>query len=108
MRLVPKGTEAAADGRAGGKKGKGKETGEDLIDPTIQLEEASQMVDRVTGKNAPRTRAPRTTRSSFGDGPRQTRSSKAKGKGKAKAVDSEPPDEESGGEERDDMDIYEG
>ncbi|RDB22167.1 hypothetical protein Hypma_010583 [Hypsizygus marmoreus] len=106
VRLVPKGTDTvvAANGKG---KGKAKDVEEEPV------AEAAQLVDRVTGKNAPRARAPRVSRGKEATkSTRQTRGS-AKAKGKRKAVEEdededeeeeEPPDEDVEG---DDMDIYE-
>lgn len=63
----------------------------------------SQMVDRVTGKIAPRARAPRTR----GDPPKKKGKGKGKGKGKARAT---TPDDnfEGGSDVGGPMDIYQG
>jgi hypothetical protein len=76
-------------------KSHGKEKEEE---PTVEREDA-QIVDRVTGKIAPRARAPRTR----GD------ASKGKGKGKGKASATTPDDNVDGSSDvGGPMDIYEG
>jgi len=88
-------------------KGKGKAVEEEHFDLATEVEAASQMVDRVTGKNAPRARAPRAARGKEVSlkGTRQTRSRKAKDKGKEKE---QAEEEEPVSDEDQDMDVYEG
>ena len=99
VRLQPKGTEPPPSAKW---KGKGKAhdaQDEDVVDPALQPKEALHILDRVTGKNAPRARAPRTKKSKQNESPRQTKSRKAKGKAKA----AEEGSAEEGGEVENDM-----
>jgi len=107
VRLQPKGTDPPPSAKWKG-KGKAQDAEEDdVIDSALQPAEASHMLDRVTGKNAPRARAPRTKKSKQNESPRQTRSRKAKGK--AKAVEESSTEEEGGEVENDmNMDVDEG
>ncbi|GLB42995.1 putative TFIIIC subunit [Lyophyllum shimeji] len=103
VRLQPKGT-GTGPLPPKGSKGKAKAVEQEYFDLTTEAEAAAQMVDRVTGKNAPRARAGRTprTKETSPKRTRQTRSAKGKGKGKEKALEGEeemPPDE--GGEDMD-------
>ncbi|KAG6888166.1 hypothetical protein C0995_010177 [Termitomyces sp. Mi166 len=105
VRLVPKGTLPPTAASSSNNKGKNKETA--APDGWVaEAEAAAHVVDKVTGKNAPRARAPRKS----GGGARvradgSTRTTRAKGKKKGKAKD-----EEEGMEVDDDedaMSVYE-
>ncbi|KAF5378129.1 hypothetical protein D9615_007573 [Tricholomella constricta] len=85
VRLRPKDTSALASTSSSAphaRAGKGKEADEVPGDLEMEVEAAALMVDRVTGKNAPRPRAART-KAGAAESTRQTRGRKAKGKGKA-------------------------
>ncbi|KAG6819792.1 hypothetical protein H0H93_008644 [Arthromyces matolae] len=88
VRLVPKGTAPAPSTSS---KGKNKETAA-FEGWEVEAEAASHMVDRITGKNAPRSRAPRkSTTSKKGKG---TSKAKGKGKGTGKGKDKEQDEED--------------
>ena len=108
VRLQAKGTETPPLAKW---KGKGKAQDaedEDVVDPPLQPAEASHMLDRVTGKNVPRARAPRTKKSKQNGSPRQTRSRKVKGKTKAVEESSAEEGVEVPVENNMDMDVDEG
>ncbi|KAF5378107.1 hypothetical protein D9615_007567 [Tricholomella constricta] len=85
VRLQPKDTSALASTSSSTPYvlvGKGKEVDEAPGNLAMEVEAAALMVDRVTGKNAPRPRAART-KVGAAESTRQTRGRKAKGKGRA-------------------------